>query len=61
MIRSRFFHLLALFLLTQSTGWTQQKLNTAISDVTVYTDRAAITRSGEIYLNPGEYQFVVSD
>ncbi|MCK6542958.1 mucoidy inhibitor MuiA family protein [bacterium] len=61
MIRSRFFHLLALFLLTQSAGWTQQKLNTAISDVTVYTDRAAITRSGEIYLNPGEYQFVVSD
>lgn len=61
MIRSRFFHLLALFLLMQSAGWTQQKLNTAISDVTVYTDRAAITRSGEIYLNPGEYQFVVSD
>ncbi|MBL7994112.1 mucoidy inhibitor MuiA family protein [bacterium] len=39
----------------------QKNLVTEIKAVTVYRDRAEIKRSGEIYLNPGDYEFVVKD
>lgn len=39
----------------------QKNLATDIKAVTVYSDRAEIRRSGEIYLNPGDYEFVIKD
>lgn len=39
----------------------QKNLTTEIKAVTVYSDRAEIKRSGEVYLNPGDYEFVVKD
>lgn len=39
----------------------QKNLATDIKAVTVYSDRAEIRRSGEIYLNAGDYEFVIKD
>lgn len=39
----------------------QRNLATDIKAVTLYSDRAEIKRSGEIYLNPGDYEFVIKD
>ena len=39
----------------------QRNLATDIKAVTVYSDRAEIKRSGEIYLNAGDYEFVIKD
>lgn len=39
----------------------QKNLATEIKAVTLYSDRAEIKRSGEIYLNAGDYEFVIKD
>ncbi len=56
--------LVGLMLIISFTGdvFAQQRnLPTEIKAVTVYSDRAEIRRSGEIYLNPGDYEFAIKD
>ena len=57
-------HIMSLLLfvsLSAPTAAQQKNLATAIKAVTVYSDRAEIKRSGEIYLNAGDYEFEVKD
>ncbi|MBX7152681.1 mucoidy inhibitor MuiA family protein [bacterium] len=39
----------------------QRTVDASITGVTVYVDRAAITRSAEIFLNPGDYDLLLKD
>jgi uncharacterized protein (TIGR02231 family) len=52
--------LLLAFVLGNAYG-QQRNLGTEIKAVTVYSDRAEIKRSGEIFLNPGDYEFTIKD
>lgn len=45
----------------QSAIAQQKNLPTEIKAVTVYSDRAEIKRSGEIYFNPGDYELIVKN
>lgn len=39
----------------------QRTVDASITGVTVYVDRAAVTRSAEIFLNPGDYDLLLKD
>ncbi len=54
-------HACWLSLLIAATATAQQRLSTTITAVTVYSDRAEITRTGEASLVGGEYEFVIKD
>lgn len=48
-------------ILAHHSAYSQQRLNTDITAVTVFSDRAAVTRTGEVSLPVGESEFVVRD